>query len=67
LRRNADAAKDRRNLQSPGLSDRAKLVDDLLRKLAGGRQNERRGAASVGLDALDHRDAEGERLARSSR
>ena len=63
----ADAAEDWGDLQSSRLRDGAKLVDDLLCKLPGGRQNEGRGAARIGLDALDHRDAEGEGLARSSR
>ena len=45
----------------------AELVDDLLGELAGGRQDEGRGAARFGLDALNHRNTEGERLARSSR
>jgi hypothetical protein len=47
--------------------DRAELLDDLLGELAGRREDEGRGAARLGLDALDHRDAEGERLARSGR
>ena len=62
-----DAAVDGRELERAGVRDRAKLVDDLLGELAGGREDECRGAARLGLDALDHRDAEGERLARPGR
>jgi hypothetical protein len=63
----ADPAEDWGDLQSPGLRDRAQLVDDLLGELAGGSEDERRGAARVGLDPLGHGDAEGERLARPGR
>ena len=67
LRLDADPAEDGGDLQGSGLRDRAQLVDDLLGELAGGREDEGRGAARVGLDALGHRDAEGERLARPGR
>ena len=67
LRLDADPAVDGGDLQGSGLRDRAQLVDDLLGELAGGREDEGRGAARVGLDALGHRDAEGERLARPGR
>ena len=45
----------------------AQLVDDLQGELAGRGEDQRRRAAVVGLDALDQRDAEGERLARAGR
>ena len=63
----ADAAEDGSDLERARVRDRAELVDDLLGELAGGREDEGRGAARLGLDALDHRDAEGERLARPGR
>jgi hypothetical protein len=63
----ADAAEDGSNLERAGVGDRAKLVDDLLGELAGRREDEGRRAARLGVDALDHRDAEGERLARPGR
>jgi hypothetical protein len=43
------------------------VVDDLERELAGRGQDQARRAAVAGLDQLDHRQAEGERLARSGR
>ena len=45
----------------------AQLVDDLQRELAGRGEDQRRRAAVVGLDQVDERDAEGERLARAGR
>ena len=63
----SDPAVDGGDLQRPGMGNGTKLVDDLLGELPGGRQDEGRRAARVGLDALDHRNAEGKRLARSSR
>ena len=43
------------------------LVDDLLGQLPGGGEHEGRGAARLGADQVDHRHAEGERLARPRR
>ena len=65
LRPEADAAVDGRDPQAPGADDRAQLSDDLAGKLAGWGEDESRGPAGPGLDALGQRDAEGERLARA--
>ena len=61
----AGAAVDGADLERPGVGDRVDLVDDLGRELARRREDQRRGARAVGLDAVDDRHAEGERLARA--
>ena len=53
--------------QRAGVRDLAQVVDDLDRQLARGRQYKRRRAHVGALQALDHRDSERERLARSGR
>ena len=67
LRAEADAAVDGGDLGGRGRGDRVELVDDLARQLAGRRQDEGGEAACAGLDQVDQRDAEGERLARAGR
>ena len=59
----ADAAVDGGDAEVAGARQRAQLVDDLAGELARGGEDERRRAAGVGRDAVDERDAEGERLA----
>jgi hypothetical protein len=62
----ADAAVDRGDLQRAGVGQRVELVDDLRGQLAGRGEHERRRAAvAVGVEAVEHRDAEGEGLARA--
>ena len=63
----ADATVDGRDPQRAGRRDVAKLVDDLGRELPRRREHERRGSRPAGVDRLDHRDAERERLARAGR
>ena len=63
----ADAAVDGGDGDVAGAGERAQLLDDLARQLAGGGEDERRGAARGGVDAVDQRDAERERLARPGR
>jgi hypothetical protein len=58
-----DAAVDRGDLQRACVGDVPRLLDDLRRELAGGGEDERRGALGRRLDAVDERHAEGERLA----
>ncbi len=53
--------------QRARVGDRTQVVDDLDRQLARGRQDERRGARVGVFQALDHRHAERERLARARR
>ena len=60
----ADAAVDGGDLQRAGVGDVPRLLDDLGRELAGRGEHERRGTQVGGLDAVDERHAEGERLAR---
>ncbi len=60
-----DAAVDGGDLQRACVGDVPRLLDDLRRELAGGGEDERRGARVGRLDAVDERDAEGERLAGS--
>ena len=59
----ADTAVDGGDAERAGVSDRPQLVDDLGGELTRGGEDERRGAARLGGRAVDHRDAEGERLA----
>ncbi len=63
----ADAAVDGRDGERAGMRDLVQLVDDLDGELARRGQHEAGGPARVGGDALDQRDAEGERLARTGR
>ena len=66
----ADAAVDGGDAERAGVRQRAQVLDDLGGQLAGGGQDERAGALAhgdVGLDAVDERHAEGERLARARR
>ena len=58
-----DAAVDRGDLQRACVGDVPRLLDDLRRELAGGGEDERRGALGRRLEAVDERHAEGERLA----
>ena len=60
-----DAAVDRGDRERPGGGDVVQIVDDLQGELAGRGEDQRRGTAVVGLDALDQRDPEGEGLARA--
>ena len=66
LRAEADAAVDGGDAEAAGAGDRVELVDDLAGELAGRRQDQRREAVA-GLDRVDGRDPEGERLARAGR
>ena len=63
----ADAAVDGGDPQVAGAGDRVELVDDLAGELAGRRQDEGRDGRAAGLDEIDERHAEGERLARPGR
>ncbi len=63
----ADAAIDRADPQGAGMRYLAQLLDDLRRELAGRRQHECCRPRPVGVDALDHRDAECEGLPRAGR
>ena len=67
LRGEADAAVDGGDPEVAGIGDRAQLLDDLGRQLPGGSEDQGRGVAGAGLEELDQRDAEGERLARAGR
>ena len=67
LRAEADAAVDGGDAQSAGLGDRGQLVDDLACQLAGRGEDERREVLRSGLDPVDQRHAEGERLAGAGR
>ena len=53
--------------EGAGVAHAVELVDDLAGELAGRGQDQRLRARAVGLEPVDHRDAEGERLARSGR
>jgi hypothetical protein len=59
----ADAAVDRLDAQVARLGDEAELVDDLGGQLARRSEDQRRGALGRGIETVDQRDAEGERLA----
>ena len=61
----ADAAVDGGDLEGAGVGQRPQLLDDLAGELARRGEHERGRAAAVGVDAVDHRHAEGERLARA--
>ena len=63
----ADAAVDGGHPQRPGMGERADVVDDLLGELAGGREDQGRLAGAVGVEPVDDRHAEGERLAGAGR
>jgi hypothetical protein len=67
LRAEADAAVDGGDSQLASLGDGAQLLDDLARQLAGGCQDQCRDGSAAGLEPVDQRDAEGERLARAGR
>jgi hypothetical protein len=60
----ADAAVDSGDLEVTRLRQRANVFDDLAGELAGGGEDEGADSTRFGIEALDHRDAEGERLAR---
>jgi len=59
------AAVDGRDRERPGVRGLAQLLDDLGGQLARRREDQRRRAARLGGGALDQRQAEGQRLARS--
>ncbi len=61
------AAVDRGDAQRTGVRDTADVLDDLERQLAGRRQHERRRPRVGGLDPLDERDPERERLTGAGR
>ncbi len=61
----AGAAVDGRDRERAGVRDRAQLLDDLTGQLARRHEHECGGARVGGLDAVDERHAEGERLARA--
>jgi hypothetical protein len=63
----ADAAVDGGDLERTSVRHRPDLLDDLRDQLAGRRQDQRRGTAVGRLDLVDHRHAEGERLAGTGR
>ena len=63
----AYAAVDGLDLEGTGVRDPVGRLDDLRGELARGGEDQRRGAAIGRLDAIDDRDHEGERLARSGR
>ena len=67
LRAEADAAVDGGDTKPAGGGDGAQLIDDLAGQLAGGGEDQGRAWPGARLDALDQRDAEGERLARAGR
>ena len=67
LRSEADAAVDGGDLQALRLGDRADVFDDLTGELAGRGEDQGADAALLGREPLDHRDAEGERLAGAGR
>jgi hypothetical protein len=67
LRSEADAAVDGGDSQPAAVGDGAQLLDDLARQLPGGGEDESPRVPCVGLDPLDQRNAEGERLARAGR
>ena len=59
------AAVDGGDRQGSRVGDRPELIDDLDGELARGGQHERRGTGVAVAEQLDHRDPEGERLARA--
>ena len=61
----ADAAVDGADVEVAGLRQRPELIDDLAGKLARRGEHERGRAVGVDGDLVDHRRAEGERLARA--
>ena len=63
----ADAAVDGGDREGARGGDVADLLDDLAGELARRREHQRRGAGVGGLDAVDERNAERERLARAGR
>ncbi len=63
----ADPAVDRGEPQLAGAGEAFELVDDLRGELARRRQDQGLGAVGAGLEDVDQRHAEGERLARSGR
>ena len=63
----AGAAVDGRDGERAGVGQRADLLDDLQGELAGGGEDEAGLLGAVGLQAVDHRRAEGEGLARAGR
>ena len=67
LRAEADAAVDGGDLQPVRVGERADVFDDLPGELAGGGEDQGADAPLLGREPLDHRDAEGERLARTGR
>ena len=67
LRAEADAAVDGGDRSRASLGDGLQLVDDLARQLAGRGEDQGAEVPRAGLDAVDQRHAEGERLARAGR
>jgi hypothetical protein len=65
LRADTYPAVDRGDLQPADVRDRAELLGDLARELARRGQDQRGGGAAVGMQPLDDRHREGERLAGS--
>jgi hypothetical protein len=63
----ADAAVHGGDLERAGVHHAGELVDDLRRELAGRREDQRGRPGAVGVEAVGHRHAEGERLARAGR
>jgi len=67
LRAEADAAVDRGKVHLAGAGEAFELIDDLRGELAGRGEDQGLRAPAAGLDDVDQRHAEGERLARSGR